>query len=128
MDGINRPNLKMCVLENAAHCKQKEGMCVDHGSVEDLKKLNKNKALVKKLEKSCGFFFESDHTIEHMTRLLGPRSTKAGKFPTNFLSTGDDMREKMDESLFEFGYDGIKANLDEVVIGFLFFNTRQKNL
>ena len=66
--------------------------------------------------------------IEHMTRLLGPRLTKAGKFPTNFLSTGDDMREKMDESLFEFGYDGIKANLDEVVIGFLFFNTRQKNL
>jgi len=65
-------------------------------SVEDLKKLNKNKKLVKKLAKKYDFFMASDNMIKQIPRLLGPGLTKAGKFPT-LLSGGEDMQEKIDE-------------------------------
>jgi len=93
---IPRPNLKCCVLGNAAHCEQADRIGVDHMSVEDLKKLNKNKKLVKKLAKKYDFFMASDNMIKQIPRLLGPGLTKAGKFPT-LLSSGEDMQEKIDE-------------------------------
>lgn len=93
---VPRPNLKCCVLGNAAHCEQADRIGVDHMSVEDLKKLNKNKKLVKKLAKRYDFFMASDNMIKQIPRLLGPGLTKAGKFPT-LISGGDDMQSKIDE-------------------------------
>jgi large subunit ribosomal protein L10Ae len=93
---VPRPNLKCCVLGNAVHCEQADRIGVDHMSVEDLKKLNKNKKLVKKLAKRYDFFLASDNMIKQIPRLLGPGLTKAGKFPT-LLSSKDDMQEKIDE-------------------------------
>merc|ERR1719498_506810 len=46
---IPRPNMTICVLGDAQHCEQAESMKVPCMTVEDLKKLNKNKKLVKKL-------------------------------------------------------------------------------
>jgi len=96
LPAIPRPNLKCCMLGNAAHCEQADRIGVDHMSVDDLKKLNKNKKLVKKLAKKYDFFLASDNMIKQIPRLLGPGLTKAGKFPT-LLSSGDDMQEKIDE-------------------------------
>ena len=96
LPSIPRPNLKCCMLGNAAHCEQADRIGVDHMSVDDLKKLNKNKKLVKKLAKKYDFFLASDNMIKQIPRLLGPGLTKAGKFPT-LLSSGDDMQEKIDE-------------------------------
>lgn len=93
---VPRPNLKCCVLGNAAHCEQADRIGVDHMSVDDLKKLNKNKKLVKKLAKRYDFFLASDNMIKQIPRLLGPGLTKAGKFPT-LLSSGEDMQEKINE-------------------------------
>lgn len=93
---VPRPNLKCCMLGNAAHCEQADRIGIDHMSVEDLKKLNKNKKLVKKLAKRYDFFLASDNMIKQIPRLLGPGLTKAGKFPT-LLASGDDMQEKIDE-------------------------------
>lgn len=93
---VPRPNLKCCMLGNAAHCEQADRIGIDHMSVEDLKKLNKNKKLVKKLAKRYDFFMASDNMIKQIPRLLGPGLTKAGKFPT-LLASGDDMQEKMNE-------------------------------
>lgn len=93
---VPRPKLKCCVLGNAAHCEQADRIGVDHMSVEDLKKLNKNKKLVKKLAKRYDFFLASDNMIKQIPRLLGPGLTKAGKFPT-LLAGGDDMQSKIDE-------------------------------
>jgi len=93
---VPRPKLKCCVLGNAAHCEQADRIGVAHMSVEDLKKLNKNKKLVKKLAKRYDFFMASDNMIKQIPRLLGPGLTKAGKFPT-LLAGGDDMQEKIDE-------------------------------
>ncbi|KAL3944865.1 MAG: hypothetical protein SGBAC_001067 [Bacillariaceae sp.] len=96
LPSVPRPNLKCCVLGNAAHCEQADRIGVDHMSVEDLKKLNKNKKLVKKLAKRYDFFMASDNMIKQIPRLLGPGLTKAGKFPT-LISSNDDMQGKIDE-------------------------------
>ena len=87
---VPRPNLKCCMLGNAAHCEQADRIGIDQMSVEDLKKLNKNKKMVKKLAKKYDFFLASDNMIKQIPRLLGPGLTKAGKFPTQktlFLSS-----------------------------------------
>jgi large subunit ribosomal protein L10Ae len=93
---VPRPKLKCCVLGSAAHVEQADRIGVDHMSVEDLKKLNKNKKMVKKLAKRYDFFIASDNLIKQIPRLLGPGLTKAGKFPT-LLGNNEDMQGKIDE-------------------------------
>lgn len=51
---IPRPKMKVCVLGDVKHCEQAQSIGVDARSVEDLKKLNKNKKLVKKLGEQAG--------------------------------------------------------------------------
>ena len=53
-------------------------------SVDDLKKLNKNKKLVKKLAKKYDAFLASDALIKQIPRLLGPGLSKgeSDAFPT----------------------------------------------
>ena len=48
--------------------------------VEALKKLNKNKKLVKKLSKQYHAFLASESVIKQIPRLLGPGLNKAGKY------------------------------------------------
>merc|ERR1712070_207301 len=54
------------------------GIGIDKMDVEALKKLNKNKKLVKKY----AVFVASESVIKQIPRLLGPGLNKAGKFPT----------------------------------------------
>merc|ERR1712013_969406 len=65
-------------------------------SVEDLKKLNKNKKLVKKLAQTFDAFLASQVLIPQIPRLLGPGLNKAGKFPTLVQHT-DVLENKVTE-------------------------------
>ncbi len=55
---------------------------MEYMDVESLKKMNKNKKLVKKLAKKYHAFLASESVIKQIPRLLGPGLNKAGKFPT----------------------------------------------
>ncbi|CAN0097302.1 unnamed protein product [Ascophyllum nodosum] len=92
---IPRPRMKICMLGNAVHCEQAEQIGLDHMSVEDLKKFNKNKNLIKKFAKKYDAFLASDSLIKQIPRLLGPGLTKAGKFPT-LVNAGDNLQSKVD--------------------------------
>jgi len=116
LPAIPRPNLKCCMLGNAAHCEQADRIGIPHMSVDDLKKLNKNKKLVKKLAKKYDFFMASDNMIKQIPRLLGPGLTKAGKFPT-LLSSSDDMQEKIDEVKSTIKFQMKKVMCLNVAIG-----------
>lgn len=120
---VPRPNLKCCVLGNAAHCEQADRIGVDHMSVEDLKKLNKNKKLVKKLAKRYDFFIASDNMIKQIPRLLGPGLTKAGKFPT-LLASGEDMQEKIDEVKATIKFQMKKVMCLNVAVGNVSMETK----
>jgi large subunit ribosomal protein L10Ae len=93
---VARPKFNVCVLGNQAHIDQAKAAGIPHMSVDDLKKLNKDKKLVKKLAKKYDAFLASDALIRQIPRLLGPGLNKAGKFPA-ILAQGDDMVAKIDE-------------------------------
>ncbi|KAH0516175.1 60S ribosomal protein L10a [Microtus ochrogaster] len=65
--------------------------------IEALKKLNKNKKLVKKLAKKYDAFLASESLIKQIPCILGPGLNKAGKFPS-LLTHNENMVAKVDES------------------------------
>jgi len=93
---IPRPKLKVCMLGDQQHCDEAKANGVSCMDVEALKKLNKNKKLVKKLADKYSAFLASETVIRQIPRLLGPGLNKAGKFPA-LLSHSDDMAAKVHE-------------------------------
>jgi len=93
---IPRPNMTVCVLGDAQHCEEAEKNGFANMTVEDLKKLNKNKKLIKKLAKKYHAFLASDALIKQIPRLLGPGLNKAGKFP-GLITHQEKMADKVDE-------------------------------
>ncbi|KAL6005259.1 60S ribosomal protein L10A [Asimina triloba] len=76
---IPRPKMKVCMLGDAQHVEEAEKIGLDYMDVEGLKKMNKNKKLVKKLAKKYHAFLASEAVIKQIPRLLGPGLNKAGK-------------------------------------------------
>ena len=93
---IPRPNMSVCVLGDAQHVEEAEKNGVASMSVEDLKKLNKNKKLIKQTAQKYHAFLASDALIKQIPRLLGPGLNKAGKFP-GLLTHQEKMGDKVDE-------------------------------
>eukprot|EP00232_Nephroselmis_pyriformis_P020731 CAMPEP_0182864552 /NCGR_PEP_ID=MMETSP0034_2-20130328/7217_1 /TAXON_ID=156128 /ORGANISM="Nephroselmis pyriformis, Strain CCMP717" /LENGTH=216 /DNA_ID=CAMNT_0024996811 /DNA_START=83 /DNA_END=733 /DNA_ORIENTATION=- len=93
---IPRPKLKICILGDAVHCERGQQIGIDTMDVEALKKLNKNKKLVKKLAKKYSAFLASDTVIKQIPRLLGPGLNKAGKFPS-LVQHSESLQDKVDE-------------------------------
>ncbi|MBA0767504.1 hypothetical protein Gotri_016379, partial [Gossypium trilobum] len=115
---IPRPKMKICMLGDAQHVEEVILQCsliklclltlletvlcfldasaekigLDYMDVEALKKLNKNKKLVKKLAKKYHAFLASESVIKQIPRLLGP-----GKFPT-LVSHQESLESKVNET------------------------------
>ncbi|RYR06109.1 hypothetical protein Ahy_B06g085905 isoform D [Arachis hypogaea] len=87
---IPRPKMKIYMLGDAQHAEEKIGL--DWMDVEALKKLNKNKKLVKKLAKKYHAFLASEAVIKQIPRLLGP-----GKFPT-LVTHQESLESKVNET------------------------------
>merc|ERR1712121_499424 len=51
LPNVPRPNQKICIIGDTAHNDEAEAKNIPHMSADDLKKLNKDKKLVKKLAK-----------------------------------------------------------------------------
>merc|ERR1712060_242918 len=91
---VPRPRMKVCILGDAVHCEQAQRSGIPFKSVDDLKKLNKNKKLVKKLALSFDAFLASQVLVPQIPRLLGPGLNKAGKFPT-LVQHSDNLENKI---------------------------------
>lgn len=91
-----RPKFSVCVFGDQAHCDEAKAKGIPFMSADDLKKLNKQKKLVKKLAKKYDAFLASESLIKQIPRLLGPGLNKAGKFPS-LLTHNDNMEEKIND-------------------------------
>ena len=78
------------------HCDEAKAVDIPHMDIEALKKLNKNKKLVKKLAKKYDAFLASESLIKQIPRILGPGLNKAGKF-LSLLTHNENMVAKADE-------------------------------
>lgn len=76
---IPRPKSSVCILGNQKHCEKADQLGVDKMNMDDLKKFNKNKKLIKKFAKKYDNFLASASLIKQIPRILGPGLTKAGK-------------------------------------------------
>ncbi|KAL9235434.1 hypothetical protein vseg_010192 [Gypsophila vaccaria] len=94
---IPRPKMKVCMLGDAQHVEEAERIGLEWMDVEALKKLNKNKKLVKKLAKKYHAFLASESVIKQIPRLLGPGLNKAGKFPT-LVTHQEPLENKVNET------------------------------
>lgn len=95
---IPRPRMQLCILADAMDVDRAKQLDEELAfmTVEDLKKLNKNKKLVKKLAQKYDAFLASEALIKQIPRLLGPGLSKAGKFPTP-VSHSEDLARKVVE-------------------------------
>jgi len=89
-----RDNYNVCLLGTEKDCGEATKAGIDSKTVEDLKKMNKNKKLVKKLAFQYDAFLASSTLIRKIPRLLGPGLNKAGKFPSVF-NAGEDITNKV---------------------------------
>merc|ERR1711981_799269 len=93
---IPRPKFSVCIFGDQQHCDEAKEAGIPHMSADDLKKLNKQKKLVKKLAKKYDAFLASESLIKQIPRLLGPGLNKAGKFPS-LLTHGDSIDAKVND-------------------------------
>merc|ERR1712045_176630 len=121
---VARPKFTVCILGNQAHIDEAKANGIPYMSVDDLKKLNKDKKLVKKLAKSYDAFLASDALIRQIPRLLGPGLNKAGKFPS-ILAQGDDMVGKIEEMQMTIKFQMKKVLCLAVAIGDVNMNDDQ---
>ncbi|EPS45714.1 hypothetical protein H072_297 [Dactylellina haptotyla CBS 200.50] len=91
---VPRPNMSVCILGDQHDIDRAKHVGVESMSVDDLKKLNKNKKLIKKLARKYDAFIASENLIKQIPRLLGPGLSKAGKFPTP-VSHNEDLAGKL---------------------------------
>jgi len=96
LPNVPRPGLKLCILGDQAHIDEAKGCGMPFMAVDDLKKFNKNKKLIKKFAKKYYGFLASESLMRQIPRLLGPTLNKVGKFPT-LLTHSDTMVVKADE-------------------------------
>merc|ERR1712006_17409 len=121
---VPRPRMKVCVLGDAQHIDEATKLNLETMDVEGLKKLNKNKKLIKKLAKKYNAFLASDSIIKQIPRILGPGLNKAGKFP-GLLTHDDNMTEKINNLKSNIKFQMKKVLTLGVAIGHVEMTTDQ---
>ena len=81
LPSIPRPNMSICILGDQHDIDRAKHGGVDAMSADDLKKLNKNKKLIKKLARKYDAFVASETLIKQIPRLLGPGLSKGKSRP-----------------------------------------------
>jgi len=93
LPNICRPNMKVCIIADLQQEDQAKKQNLTTMNMEDLKKLNKNKKLVKKMCSQYDAFLASESIIKTIPRVVGPFMNRANKFPSA-VALGDNLAEK----------------------------------
>lgn len=89
-----RPRLRVTVICDLAQEESAKKAGLTIANMEDLKKLNKNKKLVKKFCSTADAFLASESIIKTIPRVVGPGMNRANKFPTA-VALGDNLPDKV---------------------------------
>ena len=90
-----KANFRFCVLGNQSDCDRARAAGIDSKTVDDLKAMNKNKKVIKKMANQYDVFFASESLIRTIPRLLGPTLSRMQKFPI-LLTPAANLEEMMD--------------------------------
>ena len=93
LPNVCRPKMTVCIICDLQHEDVAKRANMDTMTMEDLKKLNKNKKLVKKMCGGYDAFLASESIIKTIPRVVGPHMNRLNKFPTA-VALADDLNEK----------------------------------
>jgi large subunit ribosomal protein L10Ae len=96
LPNVCRPRQTVCLLCDLVHEDIAKKSGIPSMNQDDLKKLNKNKKLVKKMCSQYGQFLCSESLIKTIPRLVGPHMNRAGKFPT-VVAHNESLEDKIAE-------------------------------
>merc|ERR1712241_450513 len=113
---VPKPKMQVCILGDQVHCDQAKANNLPHMDIDALKKLNKDKKLVKKLAKKYDAFLASESLIRQIPRILGPGLNKAGKFPAPIVH-GDSLMGRIEETKATIKFQMRKVLVLAVCIG-----------
>ncbi|CAH8545111.1 unnamed protein product [Dicrocoelium dendriticum] len=113
---IPRPHMKVCILGDQQHCDESKAADIPCMDIEDLKKLNKDKKLIKKLAKRYHMFLASESVIRQIPRILGPGLSKAGKFPA-VLTHGESLMQRVNDAKATIKFQMKKVLTLNVAVG-----------
>merc|ERR1719330_786705 len=84
LPNIPRDTLKICLIADAKHEEEakKSGVDIALTSLDELKKFNKDKKLVKKWAKQYALLLASDTVLKKVPTVVGPILTRINRFPT----------------------------------------------
>merc|ERR1719510_1126056 len=74
LPNMHRPSLKICLIADARHEQEakKENLDIDVTTLDELKKFNKDKKLVKKWAKQYALLLASDTVLKKVPTVVGP--------------------------------------------------------
>ena len=84
LPNIPRESLKICLIADAKHEEEakKAGVDIALTSLDELKKFNKDKKLVKKWAKQYSLLLASDTVLKKVPVVVGPILNRIGRFPS----------------------------------------------
>lgn len=89
--------MKVCLIADAKHLDVAKELGVEAVSLEDLKKFDKKKKLIKNWAKQYGALLATDSLIRTIPRIVGPQLNKMGMFPSP-VSHSDNLLDKIAEA------------------------------
>jgi large subunit ribosomal protein L10Ae len=123
---LPRPNLKVCVLGTESDCVKAKAAGLEAMNEDDLKKLNKNKRLVKALAGKFDIFLASQTLVKKIPRLLGPGLSRAGKFPS-LIPNGADILSIANEARGQIKFQMKKALSLNAAVGHVGMSSEELN-
>lgn len=95
---IPRPGLKICLIADQKHQDEveKNGLNIEVTTLENLKKFNKDKKLIKKWAKKYYLLLATDALVKKVPQVLGPILNRIGKFPQP-VSHNEPLTKKLDD-------------------------------
>lgn len=91
-----KTNIKICIIADVQHGEEAKELGIDFMPLDDLKKFNKDKKLIKRWAKKYQLLLATDTLSRKIPRVLGPTLTKIGMFP-QVVTHAIPLKDKIDE-------------------------------
>ena len=98
LPNIPRPKMKICLIADQKHVDEAAANNIDIEvtTLDNLKKFNKDKKLIKKWAKKYNLLLATDSLVKKIPVVLGPVLNRIGKFPQP-VSHAEPLQKKIDD-------------------------------
>jgi large subunit ribosomal protein L10Ae len=98
LPNIPRPNLKICLIADQKHADEAAAanLGIEVTTLDNLKKFNKDKKLIKRWAKKFSLLLATDSLVKKIPVVLGPVLNRIGRFPQP-VTHAEPLTKKLDD-------------------------------